>query len=227
MGLHVPGSDREQAKGGRMSDSLVDLSCAEFADALAGRQPVPGGGGVAALAGALAVALCSMTGAFTVGRPRYADVEGDVRRMLDECERLRRRLLELVDEDARGFEPLSRAYGLPKDDPSRPAALAEGTKAACAAPLEVMRACARAVELLEEMGDKGSRLLLSDVGCGAALASAALRAAALNVYANTGALADRTCAEELDRACEEILSAYAPRADALAARTADRVKGRG
>ena len=122
---------------------------------------MPGGGGAAALAGALGIALCSMVGSFTAGKKRYAEVEEDVRRMMGEAEELRSKLVGLIQADAVAFEPLSRAYGIPRDDPARAQELEAATKEACSAPMEMMRACARSVELLEEMGEKGSRMLRS------------------------------------------------------------------
>lgn len=208
-----------------MAEPLVGLSCSEFASALAARRPMPGGGGAAALAGALAAALCSMAGEFTVGKPRFADVEDDVRRMLEEAARLRGRLVELVDEDAVGFEPLHLAYALPKDDPTRDARIEEATKGACEAPLAMMRSCARTVELLEEMGQKCSCLLLPDVGCGAALAASALKAASMNVYANTALLRDRVAAEQIECEADDLIGTYVARADALAEAIAARVRG--
>lgn len=186
---------------------------------------MPGGGGAAALAGALGIALCSMVGNFTAGKKRYADVEEDVRRMMGEAEELRSKLVGLIQADAAAFEPLSRAYGIPRDDPARAQDLEAATKEACSAPMEMMRACARSVELLEEMGEKGSRLLLSDIGCGAALCSAALMSASLNVFVNTKALADRAYAESLEQEADQLLATYAPRADALASLVARRIRG--
>lgn len=205
---------------------LTELSCREFADALAAKRSVPGGGGAAALAGALGTALCSMVGNFTVGKKKYAAVEDDVKRMMAEAEEIRRCLVGLIDADAAAFEPLSRAYSIPKTDPTRAQVLEVATKTACSAPAEMVRQCARAVELLEEMGEKGSRMLLSDVGCGAALCSAALKSASLNVYVNTKALADRAYAERLEAEVDGLLAAYVPRADALAARVEGRIRGR-
>ena len=98
---------------------LTTHSCTAFAEALASKASVPGGG-AAAMAGALGIALCSMVGNFTTGKKKFAAVEEDVQRMLAEGEALRIRLLELVDADAEAFEPLSRAYSIPKDDPTRP-----------------------------------------------------------------------------------------------------------
>ena len=206
--------------------SLVDSSCRAFADELAAKKSVPGGGGAAALAGALGVALCSMVGNFTLGKKRYADVEDDVRRMMDEAEDLRHTLIGLIEADAAAFEPLSRAYGIPKEDPTRAQVLELATKTACSAPLEMMRACARSVELLEEMGEKGSRMLLSDIGCGAALCSAALRAASMNVYVNTKTLKDRAYADTLDQEVDGLLSEYVPRADALAEHVSQSIRGK-
>ena len=205
--------------------SLADLSCRDFACELAARKSVPGGGGAAALAGALGIALCSMVGNFTAGKKRYAEVEEDVLRMMGEAEELRSKLIGLIDADAVAFEPLSRAYSIPRDDPARAQELEAATKEACSAPMEMMRACARSVELLEEMGEKGSRMLLSDIGCGAALCSAALMSASLNVFVNTKALADRAYAESLEQEADQLLATYAPRADALASLVARRIRG--
>lgn len=211
----------------RPEERLADKSCARFAEELAGRSPVPGGGGAAAYAGALAAALCSMAGQFTLGKRRYAAVEADVRRMVEQAGEVRRRLVELVDEDARGFLPLSRAYALPKGDPARPQAIQDATRLACEAPLAVMGQACRAIELLEEMGEKGSALLVADVGTGAHLARAALEAASLNVFVNAAALEDRACAKDLEARCDGMLAAYVPRAQALARSVTDRVRGRG
>ena len=196
---------------------LADLSCTAFAEVLASKAPVPGGGGAAALAGALGVALCSMVGNFTTGKKKYAAYEADVRRMLAHGEALRARLLALVDADAAAFEPLSRAYAIPKEDPARETVLEDATRNACKAPLEMVVCCGEALLLLEEMLEKGSRLLLSDVGCGALLCKAAMESAALNVFVNTGTLRDRAAAAQMERQVEEALETYLPMADHIAA----------
>ena len=197
-------------------NKLSEQSCKDFAALLSSKAPVPGGGGAAALAGALGVALCSMVGNFTTGKKKYAAYEEDVQRMLQEGEVLRGRLLALVDADAEAFEPLSQAYAIPKDDPSRATVLEEATLNACKAPLEMVVCCGEALMLLEEMLEKGSRLLLSDVGCGALLCKAAMESAALNVFVNTGSLADRTVAAEMERQVDAALEQYLPVADRIA-----------
>lgn len=200
-----------------MAERLTDKSCAEFAGVLAAKESVPGGGGAAALVGALGVALGSMVGNFTTGKKRYADVEADIQRMLVDGERIRLRLIELVEHDAAAFFPLSQAYGIPREDPTRADVLEEATKGACTAPVEMMERIAEAIELLEEMGQKGSRMLLSDVGCGALLCRAALEAASLNVFVNTKTLRDRSYAEKIEARCDALLAEYIPRAEACAA----------
>ena len=198
-----------------MTDKMMDKSCTEFAAELAGKVSVPGGGGAAAYVGALGVALCSMVGNFTTGKKKYAEYEEDVQRMLAEGETVRARLLELVEEDAAAFYPLSQAYGIPKEDPTRDEQLEKCTKAALAGPLEMMRQIAKAIELLEEMNVKGSRMLISDVGCGAVCAAAAMRAASMNVFINTKGLKDRDYAAKVEAEADELL-AYVPRAKAVA-----------
>lgn len=200
-----------------MAEKLIDQTCEGFASLLASKAPVPGGGGAAALVGALGAALCSMAGNLTLGRKKYAAVEPDIRALLEKGERVRTRLLELVDADAEAFEPLSRAYSIPKDDPSREAVLEEATKKACAAPMEMLEQCAQAVELLEEMLKKGSVMLVSDVGCGAVCCKAAMECAALNVFINTKTLKNRVTAEALEHRTDELLEEYGKRASGIAA----------
>lgn len=204
---------------------LTDKTCCDFADVLAAKEPVPGGGGAAALAGALGAALCSMVGNYTTGKKTYASVEQDVQRMLARAEDVRKRLIELVQEDADAFEPLSQAYAIPRDDPRRADVLEECTKHACEAPLEMMRQVCRAIELLEEMGQKGSRMLVSDVGCGAYLCRAALEAASLNVFVNTKTLRDREYACGVESEVDAMLAEYVKRAEACATDAMARVRG--
>ena len=208
-----------------MDERLTGKSCVDFAAALAAKESVPGGGGAAALAGALAAALCSMVGNFTTGKKTYAAHEQDVQRMLAEAEEVRVRLLGLVEEDALAFAPLAEAYGIPKDDPTRAEVLEAATKGACEAPVEMMRQIAHAIELLEEMEEKGSRLLVSDVGCGALLARAALEAASMNVFVNTKSYKQAEWAYALEEECNELLDEYIPRAEACAEGVMARIRG--
>lgn len=191
-----------------------DLSCREFVEALASSSPTPGGGGAAALAGALGTALGHMVGSLTVGKKKYAAVESELRALMAECAQLQSALLDQIQADADCFAPLAAAYGIPKEDPTRADILEKATLNACTAPLEIMRLCARAIDAAQIFADKGSRLALSDAGCAAVLCKAAMQAASLNVYINTGALRDRTAAQELNAQAEAYLAAC-ERADAI------------
>lgn len=208
-----------------MPKRLTSRSFEEFAEVLAAKESVPGGGGAAAMVGALGVALCSMVGNFTTGKKTYAAVEDDIQRMLKEATDVRLRLIKLVAEDAEAFFPLSKAYAIPRDDPRRAEVLEAATKSACAAPLEMMRQICRAIELLEEMGEKGSKMLISDVGCGALLCRASLEAASMNVFVNTKTLKDRNFAEQAEAECDAMLEKYIPRAEACANAVMSRIRG--
>lgn len=207
-----------------MTGALKTESCADFTAKLASREAVPGGGGAAALMGALGAALCAMAGNLTLGKPKYAAYEEELRRMTDRAEALRLRFLELIDKDAAAFAPLSRAYALDKSDPAYPETLRRATLGACGAVFELMENGCRAVELLEEMEQKGSRLLLSDVGCGALAARAALEAAAMNVLVNTRLLPEDPEARRLEEETETMLRGYAPRAQAVADRVLETMR---
>lgn len=208
-----------------MSEKMIEKSCADFAAVLASKAPVPGGGGAAALVGALGTALCSMVGNLTVGRKKYAQYEADVKRMLEKGAAVQERLLDLVDKDAEAFEPLSKAYSIPKDDPKHDETLEAATKFACEAPVEMMKACCEAIELLEEMMEKGSVTLVSDVGCGALCCAAALESASMNIFVNTKTLLDREAAAKLDDQADAMLREYMPRARKVADEVNRRLRG--
>ena len=195
---------------------LINESCEKFSEMLASKSPVPGGGGAAALTGALGAALCSMAGNFTLGKKKYADVEEDIKIILEKAENLRLELLELVDEDAEAFEPLSRAYSISKDDPKHDEILEQALLNACKAPLKMIGCCSEIIILLEEMLVKGSRLLISDVGCGALLCRSAMESAALNVFVNTSLMKDRDEAAKIEAQADKILNEYSPRASEIA-----------
>lgn len=210
-----------------MSVSMTEKTCAEFSERLAAREPVPGGGGASAYVGALGTALCTMVCRFTEGKPVYAAHDESIRHTIAATDRIRHELLALTDEDARAYAAVSAAYAIDRDDPRRADAIEVALHEAALPPYRIMVACARSLALLEELGDHVSRLLISDVACGAQLCRAALMSASLTLYANTTAMVDRKRACELEEECEELLEHWLPRADALADAAARAVRGRG
>lgn len=189
-------------------ERLTAQSCAAFAGALASKAPVPGGGGASALVGALGAALCSMVGNYTVGKAKYASVEEDVKAIMAEAEKLQARLLELVDEDAAAFEPLSRAYGIPKDDPARTETLETCLRGAAKPPMEMLTIACRIIELHQALLEKGSVMVLSDVGTGVIFAWGALYGAWMNVKVNTKSMADRAYAEAMNREADALVESH-------------------
>ena len=148
-------------------DKQIDFtenSCKDFIDVLASSAPIPGGGGASALVGAIGVALGNMVGSLTVGKKCYADVEEDIIRCKKEADEITKRLLELVAKDAEVFEPLSKAYSLPKSTPEELAkkeeVMAVVLKDACEVPLEIMKTCARGLDLMKSLLKKEAGLHL-------------------------------------------------------------------
>ena len=123
----------------------TNKTCREFVAALASSAPTPGGGGAAALCGAVGAALCGMVASLTTGKKKYASVEREIQQLLESTNALQNKLLDQVRADAEGFQPLSRAYAIPREDPTRAAALQSAAETACTAPLEIMALCAAAL----------------------------------------------------------------------------------
>jgi formiminotetrahydrofolate cyclodeaminase len=190
---------------------FMDLSCREFVSLLGGKDPVPGGGGASALAGAIGAALGRMVGSLTVGKKKYADVEGEILDLMDRASAIEGELLRLVARDAEVFGPLAQAYKNLEDTETMEACLLE----AALVPLEIMAECCKAIRLQQDFAAKGSRLAVSDAGVGAALCGAALRGASLNVFINTAAMKDKARAAAINGEADAMLSEYGALADRI------------
>ena len=194
---------------------MTQESCRKFVEVLASNAPAPGGGGAAALVGAIGTALGNMVGSLTVGKKKYAAVEEEIIALKARCDALQTELLDQVEADDKGFVPLAKAYGIPKDDPKRDAVLEEATVTACAVPMHIMELCCQAIDCIAVFAEKGSRLAVSDAGCGAVCCKAALQAASLNVFINTKSLKNRTVAEEMNAKANGMLDTYCAKADEI------------
>lgn len=194
---------------------FAQASCTEFVTVLASNAPVPGGGGASALVGAIGTALGNMVGSLTVGKKKYADVEEEIIALKAKCDKLQADLLAQIELDAKGFEPLSKAYGIPKDNPDRDRILEDATVVACQVPVKIMELCCEALDAIAVFAAKGSRLAVSDAGCGAVCVKAALQAASLNVFINTKTLQNRELAEEMNKKCLGMLDKYCAMADEI------------
>ena len=190
-------------------------TCRKFVEVLASDAPAPGGGGAAALVGAIGTALGNMVGSLTVGKKKYADVEAEIIELKGKCDALQKELLDQVEADEVNFLPLAKAYGIPKDDPNRDAVMEEATIIACSTPMKIMELCCEAIDCITVFAAKGSRLAVSDAGCGAVCCKAALQAASLNVFINTKTLKNRDVAEEMNRKANLMLNKYCQLADEI------------
>ena len=207
-------------------DVAKKLSIEEYLGKLAAKLPAPGGGSASALVGATGAALAAMVANFTVGNEKYADVEEDVRRILEEVEERRAALMDLIQADMDAYSEVSAAYKLPKDDPSRGAAIQKALRVAAGPPNKIVEHCIGVLRLLPELLEKGNPNLVSDVGVAAGFAHAALKCAWLNVEINLAYMddADYVAAER------ERLQAVLQEAEELASKvwqvTVERIVGK-
>jgi formiminotetrahydrofolate cyclodeaminase len=198
---------------------IMDESCQEFIAALASSAPTPGGGGASAYVGAIGMALGSMVGHLTLGKPKYAEVQYAIRMILAKADEIQKELINLVALDAEAFEPLAKAYGLPRNTEAeteyKSQQMEECLKLASHVPLQIMEKAAEAIDLHAELAEKGTKIALSDVGVGVLFCKAALMGASLNVFINTKLMKDRTYAATINAKVAKIIEAAGKRADAV------------
>lgn len=205
---------------------LVDMRLRDFVDELSSDSPAPGGGSVAALAGALSSALSSMVCNLTIGKEKYKDVEHDMERLLDRVEDMKRRFMDLIDRDTEAFNKVMEALKLPKETDEekriRKEKIQDALKGAALVPLETARMCAEMIELCKEVAEKGNKNSITDVGVAAIMARAGLESAILNVKINLKSINDekfiesllyeidvlKNNTEEAMRDVEEVVSSY-------------------
>jgi formiminotetrahydrofolate cyclodeaminase len=182
-----------------MSKAIKDTSIETFLEELASQNATPGGGSAAAIMGAKGAALVSMVCNLTIGKKKYADVETDMKAVLEKSEALRKRLTGMIEDDVRAFGTVMGAYGMPKETEIEKAARSEAIQKALKVATEVPLACCHAarevIDLADIAADKGNLGVISDAGVGVLAAYAALRSAALNVFTNAKMINDRTYAE--------------------------------
>ena len=188
---------------------MLEQKTTEFLEVLSSAAPVPGGGGASAAVGAFSSALGMMVANLTIGKKKYADVEEEIIEVKEQLQNLQKELVDLTDKDAEAFEPLSKAYGLPKDTPEqkeeKERVMEKALYEASIVPLQIMKTVAKVMELLETLGEKGSKIAISDVGVAVLFARAALEGASLNIYINTRLMKDREQAERLNKESDDMI----------------------
>jgi len=204
---------------GNEKRAFLDLSVDEFVLKLSSKEPVPGGGGGSALAGALGVALGGMVANLTIGKPKYAEVEDEVQSIKVTAYRIQEELLELIEKDAEVFAPLAGAYGMAsgtdEEKAEKERVMQACLKEASLVPFKIMEKCAESLPLIEKLAEKGSVLAVSDAGCAAALVKSAMLSAWLNVRINIRLIKDEKFAGEMDKSGQDMLMTCLPLADKI------------
>lgn len=184
---------------------LTDLKITEFLEKTYGSDPVPGGGSVSALCGALAASLGQMVTGLTIGRKKYADVEEDMLRLAPEMEEARNKFVTFIDEDAAAYQVVFDAFKLPKatdeEKAVRKEAIQKATLAAALVPLEVARTAVGIMDSIQEIAVKGNKNAITDCCVAMMCARTAAFGAILNVRINLAGLDDRAVADQLEDEC--------------------------
>jgi len=192
-----------------MTERLTDKTVSIFLDELASSAPAPGGGSVAALSGALGAALVSMVCNLTVGKKKFADVEQDVKAILEKSEGLRHRLIDLLQADVKAYTAVSQAMKMPRTTDEEKAARAEAMqkalKHATEVPMQVATACVEVIGLCQPVAEKGNKNAVSDAGVAILMAEAGLRSAALNILINLGWIEDQSFNADKQRQLDTLL----------------------
>ena len=199
--------------------AFKEMKIEDFIKVLSSKEPVPGGGGASALIAGVGIALGNMVGSLTVGKKKYADVEDDIRALMDKSALLMDKFQALIDKDAESFAPLAAAYSLPNETEEekkhRSVVMAKALKIASLAPLEIMSTVCEAIDIVEEFAAKGSKLAISDAGVAAIALRSALLGASLNVFINTSSMEDRALAEELETKANTMIEEYGAKAERI------------
>ena len=188
---------------------MAEQNLQEFLKVLSSKAAVPGGGGACAYVAAAGMALGAMVANLTTGKKKYAQYQEEIEELLSKTEQLSKELMTYMDKDAESFEPLSKAYGLPKDTKEqqeyKDVVMEKALKEASLTPVALMEKILEALKILERLSVVGSRLAISDVGAGVQLCKAALNGASLNVFINTKLMKDTETAEELNTRTDALL----------------------
>lgn len=191
---------------------MINKSLKEFSEITSSKEPVPGGGGVSSYVGSLAASLSGMVTSLTIGKPKYAEYENELIDIAKEVDVIRKLLLDGINKDAEAFYPLSKAYAIQKEDPTREEKLEACLKEAANPPFMVLKLATRIIELDERLGEIGSKLAISDAATSAMLAYGTLYGSYVNIVVNTRLMKNKEYANKLEKDANILLEEYAPRA---------------
>ncbi len=179
---------------------LFDQSLNEFIAKAASNSPTPGGGNVSAVVGILAASMVSMVANLTLGKKGYEEVQDQARQAAEDLKNIIEKLKELTARDMAVFSKFMEALRMPKDTEEQKAkrteAMQEAAKTATETPMEICRKCLEVLKIAVPLAAYGNKGAISDVGVGAYVAEAALRAAMLSVDINLPGIKDAAFVEK-------------------------------
>ncbi len=177
-----------------MNNSLTDLTVKGFLDTTAGKDPVPGGGSISALCGSIAAALTEMVAGLTIGKKKYAEVEEQMKQLVERVQQIRQQLILDIDRDSEAYNVVFAAFQMPKETDeekaARSAQIQEATKIAANVPMEVARRVYSLLSDIEEVVSNGNQNAVTD-GCVAMMSARnAIIGALFNVRINLTSIKD-------------------------------------
>jgi glutamate formiminotransferase / formiminotetrahydrofolate cyclodeaminase len=209
-------------------EKLVNMTLKAFADETASESPAPGGGSIAAYAGALGMALGAMVANLSAGKRGWEDKKDFFSEWAKNGQEHKKALVAAVDEDTRAFNRIMDAFGLPKgtdeEKKARIQAIEEATKYACEVPYKVMELSYGGLILLEQMIEKGNPNSITDAGVGVLCVKTAVRGAYFNVLVNAQGLKDRVFADDIKERAQKLLAVNHTKADELIAKVEEAIK---
>ena len=202
-----------------MEEKIGQNKIEEFLEKLSSKAPVPGGGGASAVGAAIGNGLGQMVANLTIGKKKYKDAEPEIQELLGKMKVLGQEFIRLADADAEVFAPLAAAYCLPsgteEERAKKDEIMEKNLLAASLVPIEIMEKAISMLDILEVLGQKGSRMAIIDVGVGVQFVRAALLGAVMNVYINTKSMKTRTKAEELNAYADRMVAEGTKKADKI------------
>lgn len=174
---------------------LTELTVKDFLNKVAGSDPVPGGGSIAALNGAIASALAAMVANLTIGKKNYADCEELMKQIAERAAGLKEEFVADVDRDSEAYDRVFACFKMPKatdeEKAARSAAIQEATKFAAQVPMEVARRAYGLMDTIAQVARKGNQNAVTDACVAMMAARSAVLAALMNVRINLGSLKDK------------------------------------
>src|SRR5574344_758142 len=187
---------------------LVDLTVKSFLDKVAGKDPVPGGGSIAALNGAIASSLAAMVAGLTIGKKGYEDQLEAMNQISDFMLKHQSVFIEDVDRDSEAYDKVFGCFKMPKDTPeqkaARSAAIQEATKFAAMVPMQVARNAYALMDNIAEVARKGNNNAVTDACVAMMSARSAVLGALMNVRINLGCLKDRDFVDMLQNEADDL-----------------------